>query len=85
LGLGIAVDETYAVIDNAGKALPVMSYVGPLLKARDWEATAVPELRRHAARLARYLLNSLRDDTGSNRADPAPACERGVAAAIPVG
>lgn len=23
-------------------------YLGPLLKARDWEAIAVPELRRHA-------------------------------------
>jgi hypothetical protein len=30
--------------------------VGPLLKADYWEATAVPELRAHAARLAEALL-----------------------------
>jgi uncharacterized NAD(P)/FAD-binding protein YdhS len=68
LGLGIEVDDAYAVIDNAGKPSPVMSYVGPLLKARDWEATAVPELRRHAAQLARHLLISLFDDTRNNAA-----------------
>src|SRR5205814_10385481 len=40
LGLGIAVDDHYAVLDGAGRASPVMHYIGPLLKARDWEATA---------------------------------------------
>jgi uncharacterized NAD(P)/FAD-binding protein YdhS len=56
LGLGIDVDERYAVVDATGRASHVLHYVGPLLKARDWEATAVPELRAHAARLARHLL-----------------------------
>jgi len=56
LGLGLAVDDHYAVLDRAGRVSPVLSYIGPLLKARDWEATAVPELRVHAQRLARRLL-----------------------------
>jgi uncharacterized NAD(P)/FAD-binding protein YdhS len=58
LGLGIEVSEDYAVIDTAGCPSRVLHYIGPLLKARDWEATAVPELRTHAARLARHLLTS---------------------------
>lgn len=56
LGLGIEVSENYEVIDAAGNPIPLLSYIGPLLKARDWEATAVPELREHAWRLAKRLL-----------------------------
>jgi uncharacterized NAD(P)/FAD-binding protein YdhS len=33
-----------------------MFLVGPLLKARFWEATAVPELRGHARSIAQRLL-----------------------------
>lgn len=55
-GLGIAVDENYAALDGAGRASTMLHYIGPLLKARDWEATAVPELREHARRLAQRLL-----------------------------
>ncbi|WP_180970567.1 FAD/NAD(P)-binding protein [Burkholderia sp. WAC0059] len=56
LGLGLAVDDRYAVLDAQGVAQPWLRYIGPLLKARDWEATAVPELRVHARRLAVDLL-----------------------------
>ena len=56
LGLGLEVDDDYAIVDAAGRASPVLHYVGPLLRARDWEATAVPELRGHAQRLAARLL-----------------------------
>lgn len=56
LGLGLAVDAHYAVLDRQGRPSPVLSYIGPLLKARDWEATAVPELRVHAQKLAQRLL-----------------------------
>lgn len=56
LGLGLAVNQDYAVLDREGRPSPLLSYIGPLLKARDWEATAVPELRLHARRLARQLL-----------------------------
>ncbi len=56
LGLGLAVDAQYAVLDREGRPSPTVSYIGPLLKARDWEATAVPELRVHAQKLAQRLL-----------------------------
>lgn len=52
LGLGINVDENYAVINASGAQVEWLSYVGPMLKARLWEATAVPELRQHARALA---------------------------------
>lgn len=56
LGLGVAVDEQGALVDRQGRASAWLHYVGPLLRARDWEATAVPELRVHARRLAERLL-----------------------------
>ncbi len=62
LGLGVDIDEDYAVLDARGRPSSVLHYIGPLLKARDWEATAVPELRGHAARLAQHLLRSLDRD-----------------------
>jgi uncharacterized NAD(P)/FAD-binding protein YdhS len=34
-----------------------LCYLGPWLRARDWEATAVPELREHATGLARLLVH----------------------------
>src|SRR5690606_5217819 len=56
LGLGVAVDERLALLGRAGESVSCLSYVGPMLKGRLWEATAVPELRQHAARLADRLL-----------------------------
>jgi uncharacterized NAD(P)/FAD-binding protein YdhS len=50
--LGLAVDDEYRVLRQDGVALKNVRYVGPLLKAQWWEATAVPELRGHAARVA---------------------------------
>jgi uncharacterized NAD(P)/FAD-binding protein YdhS len=52
LALGLAVDDQYRVLRQDGVALKNVRYVGPLLKAQWWEATAVPELRGHAARVA---------------------------------
>lgn len=52
LGLGLDVAGDGAVIDARGTPSKLIFYVGPLLKARDWEATAVPELRLHAQRVA---------------------------------
>ncbi len=46
LGLGIEVDEECRVVRADGGEAAEMYYIGPLLKARYWEATAVPELRR---------------------------------------
>ncbi len=59
LGLGVRVDAQLALIDRAGAAQPWLRYIGPMLKARDWEATAIPELRVHAQALARQLHQEL--------------------------
>ncbi len=52
LGLGIAVDADGRVIDGSGNVVHGLFVVGPALRARDWEATAVPELRVLAERTA---------------------------------
>lgn len=57
LGLGLHVDDELAVIDSEGSPSPSLSYVGPMLKAEWWEATAVPELRQHSHKLAVRLAN----------------------------
>lgn len=62
-GLGLAVDDRYAVLNADGAPQPWLRYIGPLLKARDWEAIAVPELRVHAERLATGILQSLGSGT----------------------
>ena len=53
--LGLLVDSRYRVLDKGGLAVPGLNYIGPLLKALHWEATAVPELRDHALRLAQEV------------------------------
>ncbi|HXA47954.1 MAG TPA: FAD/NAD(P)-binding protein [Burkholderiaceae bacterium] len=55
LKLGFEVNECYQVIDVQGRAADNLYYVGPMLKARYWEAIAVPELRIHTRRLAEVL------------------------------
>lgn len=58
--LGIEVNEQLQVIDTHGHAMPSLYCVGPLLKARFWEATAVPELRENVRVAAQALLQSLK-------------------------
>lgn len=55
LGIGLGSDEHGALLDASGKASSRLWLAGPLLKATLWEATAVPELREHAQRLAERL------------------------------
>ena len=55
LGLGIRTDERGALIDASGRVSGRLYYVGPMLRPRYWETTAVPELRVHAERLAWHL------------------------------
>jgi uncharacterized NAD(P)/FAD-binding protein YdhS len=55
LRLGIAVAEDHAVLRADGRPSQVLHYIGPMLRARYWECTAVPELRGHAQRLAATL------------------------------
>jgi uncharacterized NAD(P)/FAD-binding protein YdhS len=59
LGLGIATDERGALIDASGRAATKLYYVGPMLRPRFWETTAVQELRTHAEHLARHVAASL--------------------------
>jgi uncharacterized NAD(P)/FAD-binding protein YdhS len=55
LALGIDVADDGRTIGSDGRPVDRLYYIGPWLRARDWEATAVPELREHAARLAGTL------------------------------
>ena len=57
--LGFQVTDEYALVGTDGVPNPRVSLVGPFLKSRYWEATAVPELRVHAARLAEQLVERL--------------------------
>lgn len=52
LRLGVQVDDQMQLLDSTGVVQTGLYYVGPLLKAGWWEATAVPELRVHARQLA---------------------------------
>jgi uncharacterized NAD(P)/FAD-binding protein YdhS len=58
LGLGFEMDDEYRLIGRDGEASRWLYYVGPFLKGRDWEATAVPELRGHVAKLVDVLHRS---------------------------
>ena len=55
LSLGIDIADDGRPISRDGAPVDRLYYLGPWLRARDWEATAVPELREHAATLARSL------------------------------
>ena len=67
-GLGIRVDDAYRVITSAGSPSGTLSLTGPLLKGEFWEATAVPELRVHAAQLAERLASELSLDVATQPA-----------------
>jgi uncharacterized NAD(P)/FAD-binding protein YdhS len=56
LGLGIDVADDGHPIAGDGQPVDSLYYIGPWLRARDWEATAVPELRERAVRLAETLV-----------------------------
>ena len=53
--IGFEVNDDYQVINRQGRPAENLFYIGPMLKARFWEAIAVPELRVHARRLAERL------------------------------
>jgi uncharacterized NAD(P)/FAD-binding protein YdhS len=65
LGLGWGTDPDGRLFDANGNASEVLFYVGPLLRARHWEATAVPELRVHVARTTATIAASLATGAGS--------------------
>ncbi|MDH4582886.1 hydroxyacylglutathione hydrolase [Pseudomonas sp. BN415] len=55
-GLGLEATEDYRLLAKDQAAHERLFLLSPMLRARYWEATAVPELRQHAARLAEQLL-----------------------------
>lgn len=55
LDLGLATGEHGACLSAAGPPTPGLFYIGPMLRADHWEATAALELRAHAEALARHL------------------------------
>ena len=59
LSLGVEVDTKYRLVDCRGNSQSGIYYVGPMLKARFWEATAVPELRLHARALSDIVIECL--------------------------
>ena len=56
LGLGLRTGENCVVIGADGAPTESLYYLGPMLRADHWEATAISELRHHAAQLAHHLL-----------------------------
>jgi uncharacterized NAD(P)/FAD-binding protein YdhS len=56
LGLGWRTAANGALIDRDGTIASHLYYLGPMLRADHWEATAVGELRLHAQRLADTLV-----------------------------
>lgn len=59
LPLGIEVDALGRSIDSSGRPVERLFYVRPWLRARDWEATAIAELRACAESTARAVLVEL--------------------------
>jgi uncharacterized NAD(P)/FAD-binding protein YdhS len=55
LGLGLRTGPRGAILDADGWPGPHLFYVGPMLRADLWEATAAAELRTHAEKLATLL------------------------------
>jgi uncharacterized NAD(P)/FAD-binding protein YdhS len=55
LSLGLDIADDGRPLSRDGLPVDRLYYLGPWLRARDWEATAVPELREHAVRLAERL------------------------------
>jgi hypothetical protein len=56
LRLGLDTDPRGAVCDAAGRPASDILTLGPLLRGRRYETTAIPEIRGQAAALARQLL-----------------------------
>jgi uncharacterized NAD(P)/FAD-binding protein YdhS len=55
LNLGLRTVRHGACVAADGSVSSHLFYLGPMLRANHWEATAAPELRVHAEQLARHL------------------------------
>jgi uncharacterized NAD(P)/FAD-binding protein YdhS len=59
LGTGMDIAPSGALLDCNAVPSDWLYYVGPFLQARDWEATAVPELRDYVKSMAQTLTTAL--------------------------
>lgn len=59
LGLGVRTGQHCVVLGASGAPTDNLYYLGPMLRADYWEATATAELRSHAESLAGHLLRRL--------------------------
>jgi uncharacterized NAD(P)/FAD-binding protein YdhS len=59
LGFGLDHDSRGALIGSDGRSSPQLFALGPVLKGRLWETTAIPEIRAQALELADQLAASL--------------------------
>jgi uncharacterized NAD(P)/FAD-binding protein YdhS len=57
LNLGLRTADHGACVDAKGTSSDTLFYLGPMLRAGHWEATAATELRDHAERLAAHLVS----------------------------
>jgi uncharacterized NAD(P)/FAD-binding protein YdhS len=55
LQLGLRTTDKSACVAGDGSASEHLFYIGPMLRAGHWEATAATELRNHAEALSRHL------------------------------
>jgi uncharacterized NAD(P)/FAD-binding protein YdhS len=58
LDLGLRTTDQAACVAADGRASERLFYLGPMLRAGHWEATAATELRNHAEALARHLAHA---------------------------
>jgi uncharacterized NAD(P)/FAD-binding protein YdhS len=56
LNLGLRTARFGACVDAQGRVNDRLYYLGPMLRADHWEATAATELRDHAEQLAAHLV-----------------------------
>jgi uncharacterized NAD(P)/FAD-binding protein YdhS len=66
LSLGLDIAEDGRPVSANGRPVDRLYYLGPWLRSRDWEATAVPELRELASRLAARLCAEIRAGDSRN-------------------
>lgn len=59
LALGVDVNDDYRVLDGNGEVQPQLFAIGPLLRGRWYETTAVNEIRNHARDIARAVLQEV--------------------------
>jgi len=56
LQIGLEINDNYQLKNQMNQKQDNLYYIGPMLKARYWEAIAVPELREHVYQLAKKLI-----------------------------